>query len=94
MGYHQIRLFLGDGIIGLPRFAPFDKIIVTAAAREVPEALKDQLKVGGCLVIPVGGGQTQSMLRICRLSEVRYNTEKFDQFRFVPLLSGIEKKSK
>ena len=92
MGHQKIRLFLGDGTQGLPRFAPFDKIIVTAAAKEIPEALKEQLKIGGYLVIPVGGNQTQSMLRICRISESKYKTEKFDQFRFVPLLTGVKKK--
>ncbi len=91
IGYERIRLFLKDGNEGLPRFAPFDKILVTAAAQNVPGALKEQLKINGILVIPVGSDDTQTMLRITRLSEDRYKTERFDHFRFVPLLTGIEK---
>ncbi|MDH3244892.1 MAG: protein-L-isoaspartate(D-aspartate) O-methyltransferase [Saprospiraceae bacterium] len=91
IGYQRIRLFLKDGNEGLPRFAPFDKILVTAAAQNVPGALKEQLKINGILVIPVGSDDTQTMLRITRLSEDRYKTERFDHFRFVPLLTGIEK---
>lgn len=69
MGYGHIRLFLKDGMEGLERFAPFDKILVTAAARTVPEALKDQLAVGGIMVIPVGDDDGQVMYRLTRLDE-------------------------
>lgn len=89
MGYGQIRLFLKDGMDGLERFAPFDKIIVTAAAKTIPEALKKQLAVGGILVIPVGNGEGQIMYRLTKLEENKFKTEKFDHFRFVPLLKGI-----
>jgi len=89
MGYGTIRTYLRDGMKGLPKFAPFDKILVTAAAREVPPALLEQLQIGGCLVIPVGNDEVQIMVRITRLDEENYHTEKFDHFKFVPLLSGI-----
>lgn len=88
MGYGQIRLFLKDGSEGLPRFAPFDKILVTAAADRVPSYLKEQLAIGGILVIPVGD-KTQVMFRIRRTGSSTYETEKLDLFKFVPLLKGI-----
>ena len=86
----QIRTYLRDGYKGLPEFAPFDKILVTAGAAEVPEALLKQLKIGGILVIPVGTNG-QKMLRITRLSEKEYKTEELGRFRFVPFLKGLEK---
>lgn len=89
MGYGQIRMFLKDGMEGLERFAPFDKILVTAAARTVPKALKEQLAIGGLLVIPVGEEDGQVMYRLTRIDQTKYKTEKFDYFRFVPLLKGI-----
>lgn len=88
MGYGQIRLFLKDGSEGLPRFAPFDKILVTAAADHVPSYLKEQLAIGGILVIPVGD-KTQVMYCIRRTGDSTYETEKLDLFKFVPLLKGI-----
>ena len=91
MGYHGIRLYFRDGYKGLPEFAPFDKIIVTAAAPEIPEALKTQLKIGGFLVIPVGGREGQKMMRIVRLSTTQFKTEIFDSFRFVPFLKGVNR---
>lgn len=89
MGYGQIRLFLKDGMDGLERFAPFEKIIVTAAAKSIPQALEKQLAVGGILVIPVGNGEGQVMYRLTKIEENKFKTEKFDYFRFVPLLRGI-----
>ncbi len=87
----NIRCFLRDGYKGLPEYAPFDKILVTAGANEVPEALLQQLAVGGILVIPVGE-KVQKMYRITRLSDTDYQHESFDDFRFVPFLEGIQKK--
>lgn len=87
MGY-QAHFFHGDGSLGLPRFAPFDKIIVTAGAPTVPDALVDQLKVGGCLVIPVGDAKTQQMLRLTRLADNKLRKEVFHNFKFVPLLGA------
>ncbi|MDN5199731.1 protein-L-isoaspartate(D-aspartate) O-methyltransferase [Fulvivirgaceae bacterium BMA10] len=84
MGYHP-RIFCGDGSKGLEMFAPFNKIIVTAGAPFVPEALKNQLEIGGVLVIPVGNSKTQKMLRITRISENEFKEESKDHFSFVPL---------
>lgn len=81
--------FFGDGYLGLPQFAPFDKIIVTAGATTVPEELKRQLRVGGRMVIPVGTPERQEMTLIIRESETEYKTKKFGKFVFVPLLKGI-----
>lgn len=90
MGYKNIRLFLGDGNEGLPAFAPFDKILVTAGAPEVPSSLLIQLKVGGLLVIPIGES-SQTMTRIQRLSDDDFERETFGEFAFVPMLGGIAK---
>lgn len=90
--FHSIRCYYRDGYKGLPEFAPFDKILVTAGAPEVPEALKEQLKIGGILVIPVGK-KVQKMYRIIRLSETEYQEEVFGQFRFVPFLKGTNREA-
>ncbi len=87
LGYTTIKCFYGDGFAGLPTYAPFDKILVTAAAPFIPEALLKQLKVGGMLIIPVGEN-IQSMKRITKNEEADYQEEVFDQFQFVPMLSG------
>jgi protein-L-isoaspartate(D-aspartate) O-methyltransferase len=87
IGY-QPAFFFGDGYEGLPNFAPFDKILVTAGAPDVPSALKEQLKVGGRMVIPVGNETRQEMLVVIRISEEEYKTEKHGGFVFVPLLKG------
>ncbi|OKL41595.1 protein-L-isoaspartate(D-aspartate) O-methyltransferase [Pontibacter flavimaris] len=78
--------FHGDGSLGLPAHAPFDKIIVTAGAPVVPKELLRQLKVGGILVIPVGDEKSQKMLRITRVEENEFTKESFSDFKFVPLL--------
>jgi protein-L-isoaspartate(D-aspartate) O-methyltransferase len=82
----KIKLYHGDGSLGLPKYAPFDAIVVTAGAPIVPDALKRQLKVGGKLVIPVGvEKENQQMIRITRNSETEFSEEKFGDFKFVPL---------
>ena len=73
---------------GCPNFAPFDKIIVTAGANSVPEELKNQLKIGGRIVIPVGPQKRQEMQVIVKISEDEYKMEKHGGFVFVPLLKG------
>jgi len=88
IGYHP-ACFFGDGCKGLPAFAPFDKILVTAGAPVVPEDLKQQLKIGGRLVIPVGNEKHQEMLLIVRTSEEDYKIEKHGAFSFVPMLKGV-----
>ncbi len=84
------RLFYGDGYKGLPAYAPFDKILITAAAPEVPTELLKQLKIGGCLVVPVGPGATQIMMRITKVEGDKYKYEEFGYFRFVPMLENKE----
>jgi protein-L-isoaspartate(D-aspartate) O-methyltransferase len=86
--YPNIKFFYGDGYEGLPTFGPFDKIIVTAAAPEVPPKLLAQLKTGGRLVVPVGEGNIQRMLRLTRQADGKFAEEVFDNFSFVPMLGG------
>ena len=81
------RFKYGDGYKGLPEDSPFDGIIVTAGAPEIPNELLKQLKVGGRLVIPIGN-KSQIMLRITKQSNTTYKKEKFGNFRFVPLLKN------
>lgn len=83
---YPISVFYGDGSQGLPTQAPFDRILVTAGAPEVPDALLQQLQIGGKIVIPVGPPKSQKMLRITRKSLQHFDTETFDLFSFVPLL--------
>jgi protein-L-isoaspartate(D-aspartate) O-methyltransferase len=86
--YPSIKYFFGDGYEGLPTYAPFDKIIVTAAAPFIPPKLIDQLKPNGRMVIPVGEGTVQRMLRITRLGDGSIHEEEFDNFSFVPMVEG------
>jgi len=85
LGYRPIFKH-GDGSLGWPIHAPYDGIVVTAGAPVVPEKLKEQLAIGGKLVVPVGDSQKQQYLKITRLSETEFNTKLFDYFAFVPLL--------
>lgn len=87
LGYHP-RFFFGDGYKGLPTYGPFDGIIVTAGAPYVPEDLKNQLKIGARLVIPVGDGDHQKMIVIERTGENEYHEQDYGNFAFVPLLKG------
>ncbi|MCS6916276.1 MAG: protein-L-isoaspartate(D-aspartate) O-methyltransferase [Chitinophagales bacterium] len=88
LGYHTIRCFYGDGFDGLPAFAPFDRILITAAAPTVPDKLLHQLKNGGMLVVPLGKGSLQIMRRYTYYSDAEIKEEVFDSFRFVPMLPG------
>ena len=85
IGY-QAMFFYGDGYKGLNSFAPFDKIIVTAGATEIPKKLLLQLKVGGKMVIPVGNKDEQKMKLIIRNSDNEFSTKTLGKFSFVPLL--------
>jgi protein-L-isoaspartate(D-aspartate) O-methyltransferase len=85
MGY-RAHFHRGDGSQGWPSFAPYDKIIVTAGAPSLPEALINQLKPNGKLVIPVGNEEHQEMILISKDENGKIKTEKHDYFRFVPLL--------
>ncbi|HEX6192541.1 MAG TPA: protein-L-isoaspartate(D-aspartate) O-methyltransferase, partial [Chitinophagaceae bacterium] len=86
--YPSIKFFYGDGYEGLPTYAPFDKIIITAAAPGIPKKLVQQLKPGGMMVIPVGAGDLQRMMRITKLPNDAIKEEVFDQFSFVPMIEG------
>src|SRR5688572_14132831 len=86
--YPSIKYFFGDGFEGLPTFAPFDKVIITAAAPFIPPKLVEQLKTGGKMVIPVGEGNVQRMLRLTKLADGSYTEESFENFSFVPMLIG------
>ncbi|MBT8307774.1 MAG: protein-L-isoaspartate(D-aspartate) O-methyltransferase [Maribacter sp.] len=87
MGYRPKKVIFGDGYKGLPEEAPFDSIIVTAGAPEVPKALLSQLKIGGKLVIPVGL-EKQTMTMFTRKSEKEFEKKEYGAFRFVPLLEN------
>jgi len=87
LGYFA-KLFYGDGYKGLPTYAPFDKIIVTAGAPEIPKDLLKQLKVGGLLLIPVGGDEGLVRYSIKRLSETDFEQTKHGDFAFVPMLKN------
>jgi len=87
LGY-MAKLFYGDGYKGLPSYAPFDKVIVTAGAPEIPKELLKQLKVGGVMIIPVGGDQGQVMHSITRISETDFEQKTHGDFAFVPMLKN------
>jgi protein-L-isoaspartate(D-aspartate) O-methyltransferase len=86
--YPNIKFFYGDGFEGLPTFAPFDKIIITAAAPFIPPKLIDQLKTGGKMVIPVDENGRQKMMRITKNGDGTLDEETFSDFSFVPMLKG------
>lgn len=86
----NVKLDHADGHLGLPGFAPFDGIIVTAAASHIPQALLDQLDIHGRLVIPVGT-QEQILTLVERTSETEYQYTKLENVKFVPLIAGVSK---
>ena len=87
---YRIKTFLGDGNKGLPTYGPFDRIIITAAAPEIPQALIDQLKVGGMMVIPLSENEScQTMLRLTKQEDGSLSREEYGDFRFVPMLKGV-----
>jgi protein-L-isoaspartate(D-aspartate) O-methyltransferase len=86
--YPNIKFFYGDGFEGLSSYAPFDKIIITAAAPVVPPKLVDQLKPGGFMIIPLDHGDLQRMLRLTKQEDGSMSEEAFDMFSFVPMLTG------
>ena len=88
IGYTGAKLVYGDGYKGLPQFAPFDKIIVTAAAPYIPQDLLAQLVIGGILVIPLGEGEEQVMNVIIKKSGTEFDKQAFGKFKFVPMLQN------
>jgi protein-L-isoaspartate(D-aspartate) O-methyltransferase len=86
--FPSIKFFYGDGYEGLPTYAPFDKILITAAAPEIPPKLVQQLKIGGMMVLPLGSGELQRMMRVTKMENDVLKEEVFDSFSFVPMLEG------
>ena len=86
--YPTLQMFFGDGFEGLPTYAPFDKVLITAAAPYIPEKLIQQLKLGGLMVLPLDEDNMQRMHRITKMPDGSLMEEKFDQFSFVPMLVG------
>lgn len=91
IGYNP-KLFYGDGYKGLPLFAPYDKIIITAGAPTIPKALLEQLKVGGRLIIPLGD-KSQTMTLIRKITDKNLEKTEYGEFKFVPLLEHKEWRS-
>lgn len=89
LGIRPKHLSFGDGYKGLPNFAPFDSVIVTAGAPFIPKPLMAQLKIGGRLIIPVDNEQgVQIMTMLIRKNETQFEKHEFGEFRFVPLLEN------
>lgn len=87
---YRIKTFLGDGNKGLPTYGPFDRVIITAAAPEIPQNLVEQLKVGGMMVIPLSENEEcQTMLRLTKQEDGSMKRETYGDFRFVPMLKGV-----
>jgi protein-L-isoaspartate(D-aspartate) O-methyltransferase len=87
LGYDNVHVLHGDGTRGWPEHAPYDAIVVAAGGPQVPESLKEQLKIGGRLVMPVGADQrTQELVRVTRISTDEYRSEDIADVRFVPLI--------
>lgn len=89
LGFPHIKCFFGDGFLGLPTFAPFDRILITCAAPEIPAKLVDQLKPGGYFVLPLTNEENnQTMIRLCKQENNELSREEFGSFSFVPMLKG------
>lgn len=88
IGYSSAKVVYGDGYKGLPQYAPFDKIIVTAGAPYIPNDLLTQLKVGGIMLIPIGEGESQEMIWLKKMSETSFDKKALGSFKFVPLLQN------
>jgi protein-L-isoaspartate(D-aspartate) O-methyltransferase len=85
----NVRLKHGDGALGLPEYAPFSGILVTAAPEGIPRSLIGQLHVGGCMVLPVGKREEQALVRVVRTT-TGYNHEMLERVSFVPLVTGTQ----
>jgi protein-L-isoaspartate(D-aspartate) O-methyltransferase len=88
LGYDNLTILAGDGSLGLPAHAPYDAILVAAGSDRVPEPLKQQLAVGGRLVVPVGGESVQSLLCVTRTGEDSWSEQDLGGVRFVPLIGA------
>jgi protein-L-isoaspartate(D-aspartate) O-methyltransferase len=85
---YNVKLFYGDGFKGLPSFAPFDRILITCGARQVPPELVKQLVVGGIMVLPLGPENEQVMTTVLKKDAESYEMMSFDKFKFVPMLEN------
>jgi protein-L-isoaspartate(D-aspartate) O-methyltransferase len=90
LGYSNVRVYHGDGTLGLAKEAPFDAIVVAAGAEQLPEAYMEQITDGGRIVIPIGSHGHQQMYRISRCGE-QWKQDRLGSFGFVPLVSGNER---
>jgi len=88
LNYHSNNIIYGDGYKGLEDKQPFDKILVTAGAEEIPKKLLIQLKIGGIMVIPVGKN-VQEMIVVKRISKIKFEKKNHGIFKFVPLLKNL-----
>lgn len=88
LGYTGVKMYFGDGYEGIPTHAPYDRIIITAAAKEIPQQLLKQLKVGGIIVLPLGNDADQMMVKMTKTGENDFRKEVGDNFKFVPMLPG------
>lgn len=89
MGYGNVDVRTGDGTLGWPEAAPFEAIVIAAAGPKVPEALKEQLAVGGRLLMPVGRTPNQQeLIRLTRTGQAGFDTETLDEVMFVPLIGA------
>jgi protein-L-isoaspartate(D-aspartate) O-methyltransferase len=89
LGFHNIHILNGDGTLGWPQYAPYDSIVVTAGGPSIPPALRDQLAIGGRLVMPVGtSAQCQRLIRLTRQSPTQIDQEELVEVRFVPLIGA------
>lgn len=84
----NIKLFYGDGYKGLPNYAPFDKIIVTCGAQEIPEKLVSQLRPNGRMIVPIGNGNSQKMIILDKDENQQISQSIGNEFKFVPMLKG------
>lgn len=87
MGYKP-HFFYGDGYAGKPTYGPYDKILITAGATEIPEKLVEQLKIGGILVAPIGHESNQKMTKLVKINENKVDITTHGDFIFVPMLKG------
>ena len=89
----RVKTFLGDGFEGLPTYAPFDRVIITAGAPDIPTLLIDQMKTDAIMIIPLDNdnGEGQTMMRITKLGDGSLKKEAFGDFKFVPMLKEIGK---
>ena len=88
LNYHPNKIIYGDGYEGLVEMQPYDKILVTAGAEEIPKKLLIQLKIGGIMVIPIGKN-VQEMIIVRRVSQLKFEKENHGSFKFVPLLKDL-----